>query len=231
MNGIPVIPDRNTTPFSSFNSGPMIDPVGNIMLSNINMKHMNPNPLNQTIDLKKNLVKPEDFIDHVKYLTLGKDFVQDVTEDGKVRLRINDPAFVKANRGLVLFTSSKDSPDKKQTLAVFNQLGGAVQAAGKKLNIDVNLPIAAVDTTDYENGGNILKDYFQIHAYPTLVYQDQDKNYHQFNGTNGLASAIKHACRDMDSAICNSINFDEYTHNEEKPLDGRTVQASFEFGM
>jgi len=206
--------------------------IGNLfsdsVLNGIDLKHMHPNPLGSKLNIQKSMVKPGELLNHVRYLTLAKDFVEDITEDGKVRLRINNPEFVKNNRGMIMFTrgmpaAGPAADHEKHTLAVFNQIGG------KSPSIDFPVPLGAVDVSDYEHGGNILGDYFQIEAYPTLVYMDGDGHYHHFNGTNGLVSSIKYACQETGSAFCNVIDFEDQKFLEPKEAEGRIVNMNLKF--
>lgn len=177
------------------------------------------------------MIKPENLIDHVVHMTLAKDFIDSIDESGMVKLRVTNPEFVKANSGLMVFANSGLS-NYHQNVATVHKMREFVNGARKSNAIGIDIPLGIVDGANFDEGGNILSNFFKVTEYPTIVYQAHDGNYHHFNGPKTMVSAIKYACENSDdknyiaSGICNMIDFEDHKFEQPAELVGAMVNIN-----
>lgn len=184
-------------------------------------------PFAQKVNLGDRFVKPKDFIDHIKFLTLAHDFLDGEQESGLIKLNIMTPEFLKNNMGLILFTGNSSDPNYMKTLKIYHNINEVVSSARRNGQLKIDFPLGIIDIDDKSAGGETLRDYFKITSVPTIVYKSQDGNYHHFNGPKSLISAMKHACQtdfahvNMNlgpGGLCNIVDLEEYKFEDPKPI-------------
>jgi hypothetical protein len=179
--------------------------------------HLNYNPMART-----KIVAPEKLLDHVRMMTLASDFIDNTNETGTIKLQVDTPEFRKANAGMLVFLNSANSNYHHNITAV-NGMSQKINNAKKAGKLSIDLPIGVVDANDPEN--KFLCNYYKVSQFPTIVFQSYDGNYHQFNGTKGLTSAIKKYCEGLGGE-CNVLDFGENNFLDGADLNGALVNVN-----
>jgi len=180
--------------------------------------------LTNTVNMKDYMIKPEELMTHVRNISYIKDVIDESTDDGLIKLRINDPEFRRANGGIITFLNKSDS-SYNQTVGMVNKLQKTLTNSYKDGKLNFNIPLGVVDTNHCDN--DPLCTYFKVKTYPTFVYQTQDGNYHQFNGPKGLNAALKQYLHDHSrQGEGNVLNFEEFTFEDRSPLKGSLVNIN-----
>jgi hypothetical protein len=177
-------------------------------------------------DWSKKVVAPDDFLKHIKMMTLASDFIDTVNERGTIKLAVDTPEFRKANNGMIVFLNSAES-SFNQNIGMVKSLQQRMNAARKSGKLSLDIPLGVVDSNNPEN--KFLMDYYKIKQFPTIVFPTLDGNFHQFSGIKGLTSAIKKHCESLGGE-CNVIDFGENTFLDPKDLNGAIVNVNIEGG-
>ena len=80
--------------------------------------------------------------------------------DGKMALQLTDPRFVTHGKSALLF-HSPGCPHCRDLMAALYKMAKATKG-----NIS---PIGTINVFDENSGGSILRDYFQVKAFPTMM--------------------------------------------------------------
>lgn len=156
----------------------------------------------------------------VTEMTLAKDFTAYQDERGTIKLNVTNPDFVKHNRGYIFFVKDKDD-NNYRTLETVHQLGGGIRKGSKSVvGKEITIPSGYIDASNEDAGSSVLTEYFKVKEFPTVVYMDENRNYHHFHGEKGIVNLVKFACEKSKAGICNMIDFGDYKHirpTEPKP--------------
>jgi hypothetical protein len=167
------------------------------------------------------IVKPENLLDHMRYLILARDYTFDVETSGSVKFKVDTPEF-RENGGLIAFLNSSDS-SYKHNIGMINKFTKSMSDKKRNKAINFDIPFGIVDVSNPENKG--LLGYYKITSVPTIVFQSYDGNFHQFNGVNGLVAAIKHYFSAY-GAEYNILDFGDYRFADPSPLNGALVNVN-----
>jgi hypothetical protein len=170
--------------------------------------------------IKNTMVNPDNIISHVRNLILARDFIDNIDETGLVTLQVTDPDFIRANSGLIIFTNSRDSKHH-QTVKVVNSMKELINESKQNGSLSVDVPLGIVDVGNEDLGGNILKNFFKIEKFPTIVYKDLRGHYHHFNGPRTVVAAIKYACEHDNRGECNVIDYGNLRFEEPEELGAK----------